>query len=158
MATMAVLASIAIPCVHSPMVPQEAAQATAERLTRHLRLTRTLAVLHSADKPAGYALLFHGPGSDRFAKYTIVDRTDDRAMPSVGVVSTRVYDTRVTCTSVVKGIEYRFSPQGDCEIFDTIGSKTSGDPILEVNGGGAVFNIHITEGTGHVELVDASAS
>ncbi len=158
LATMSVFASIAIPCLYSPMAPQEAAQATAERLTRHLRFTRTLAVLHASDKPRGFTLMFLGPGQDRYSKYAIVDRSVGEQLPSVGIVSTRVYDTRVTCTSAVKGIEYRFSPQGDCEIFDTTGAPTSSDPILEVSGGGMAYNIHITEGTGHVELAQASGS
>ncbi|MFQ5808173.1 MAG: Tfp pilus assembly protein FimT/FimU, partial [Armatimonadota bacterium] len=91
MATMAVLASIAIPCLRSPMAPQEAAQTIAERLTRHLRLTRTLAVLHASDKPKGFVLRFVGPAPDKYSKYAIVDRDDGRQLPSVGLVSTRIY-------------------------------------------------------------------
>jgi Tfp pilus assembly protein FimT len=149
---MAILGSIAIPCVNSPMLPQEAAQSTAERLARHLRLARTLAVLHGSDNPDGYALMFLGPGGDRYSSYTIVDQSDGRQLPNIGIVSTQVYSTKVTCNSSVKGVEYYFSPQGDVDIFDTIGAKAHGDPILEVSGGGALYTIHITEGTGHVQL------
>ncbi|MGD8237332.1 MAG: hypothetical protein PVH68_02155 [Armatimonadota bacterium] len=158
LATMAVLASIGIPLLHSPMAPQEAAQSTAERLTRHLRLARTLAVLHASDKPAGFALVFQGPGGDRYSCYTIQDLTEDRPLPSVGLVSTKVLTTQVTCDSSVKGVEFRFSRHGSVDILDGGGAKKSGDPVLDVSGGGALYNIHITEGTGHVELVDASSS
>ena len=153
---MAVLASVAIPCVHSPMAPQEAAQATAERLTRHLRLTRTLAVLHASDRPEGYALLFTGPLTDKYAEYVIVDRSTGQRLPSVGKVSTKVGRTQVTCTSTIRGVEFRFSNLGGVEILDQGGSKRSGDPVLEVRGGGLLYNIHVTEGTGHVELATAT--
>ena len=158
LATMAVLASIAIPCVNSPMAPQEAAQATAERLTRHLRLARTLAVLHASDTPEGYALLFTGPWPDRYSRYVVVDRSNDRPLPSVGTVSTEAGRTQVTCTSRIQGVEFRFSRLGGVEILDHSGTKKSGDPVLEVSGGGSLYNIHVTEGTGHVELADASGS
>lgn len=158
LATMSVFASIAIPCLYSPMAPQEAAQATAERLTRHLRFTRTLAVLHGSDNPDGYALVFLGPSVDRYSKYGIQNRSSGYLLPSVGVVSTPPGATAVTCTSNIKGVEFCFSPRGDVEIFDTVGSKKSGDPVLEVSGGGAVYDIHIAEGTGHVQLAEVSGS
>ena len=158
LATLSILASIAIPCLHSPMVPQEAAQATAERLTRHLRLTRTLAILHASDKPAGYTLVFLGPPQDRYVSYGIRDDTENSLLPGVGVISTRVGTTAVTCDSCVKGVQFRFSSLGQVDIFDGGGSKVSGDPVVEVSGGGSVYNIHITEGTGHVELAEAAGA
>lgn len=156
LAVSVIIAGVAIPCLRGRMKQQDAAQTVAERLARHLRLARSLAILHASDNPQGFTLIFLGPGHSRYSSYGIQDESTGQLLPSVGEVSTTTASTVVTCDSRIRGVQFGFSGLGTCEILVSGGGQTSGNPALEVSGGGKLYEIHISAGSGHVELVDAS--
>jgi type II secretory pathway pseudopilin PulG len=130
------LTFVAVPRLQFGLKHRQQAEATAWKIVTGLRRTRSLAILHAATKPAGFALKFRSSGSSTICE--IVD------IASSSVVDSKTVDSTVTCTG---GVKFEFGPLGAL--------KPQSDTSLSVSAMGKTLTISIVPATGMVRCVES---
>jgi prepilin-type N-terminal cleavage/methylation domain-containing protein len=130
-----VLTLVAVPRLQFGLRQSCQAEATAWMIVTDLRRTRSLAILHAATNPNGFALNIKatGKGTD----YEIVD------LASHAVIDVHTVDASIAFAGRKK---FEFSPLGVL--------KEKNDPTLSVSATGRTFTISIIPGTGTVRCIE----
>jgi type II secretory pathway pseudopilin PulG len=130
-----VLASVAIPRFSLGTGGRREAEMEARKIITDLRRTRSLAILHAATHPKGFALEIRHQGTS--TQCEILDLDDST------VIDSRRVAKGVRCTGAT-----RFS-------FGGLGALTgSGPASLEVSASGTTFELAVVPSTGSVRCVE----
>ncbi len=129
------LTLVAVPRLQFGLRQRCQAEVTAWKIVTDLRRTRSLAILHAADNPDGFALNIKqsGNGTD----YEIVD------LGNHAVVDAHRVDSSVVLAGRKK---FEFGP---CGVL-----KEKSDPTLSASATGRTFTISVIPGTGTVRCLE----
>jgi len=129
-----VLTYVAVPRLPFTARKRSLAESTAWKIVTDLRRTRSLAILHAATNPQGYALDVQRRG--RGTAYQIVNLSNSR------IIDSHVVNQSVLCEG---GPRFEFSPLGAL--------KDGSDRALEVSAEDHTFAIAVIPATGMVKCV-----
>jgi|GEM_PF-379509 len=132
---LAALTFVAVPRLPFRSIQGHRAEGTAWKIATDLRRTRSLAILHAATHPKGFALKIKTMGKG--AEYEIVD------LESQDTIDVHVVDAGV---SLAGRRTFEFSPLGAL--------KEKNDPALTVSASGRTFTIRVAPGTGAVRCTE----
>ncbi len=131
----AVLTGVAVPRLQFGLKRRAQAEATAWKIVTDLRRTRSLAILHAAANPAGFALNIKQTGKS--TTYNIVDQG------SKDTVDSQTIDSSIDLSGRMK---FEFGPLGTL--------KEKNTPSLDVSADGKTFTISVVPATGMVKCLD----
>jgi MSHA pilin protein MshC len=126
-----VLAAVGVPRLQFGLRDRSQGSVTARKIVTDLRRTRSLAILHAATNPQGFALQVHRQG--RRTAYDLVDLSNSR------VVDSHALDSSVVCAGEAS---FQFGPLGAL--------KDGSDTSLELSAGSSTFELTVTPATGTV--------
>lgn len=129
-----VLTSIAIPRLQFGAKDRKQAEVEARRIVTDLRRTRSLAILHAATHPAGFALEIHRQGNTTRCEILDLDNSE--------VVASRTLPAGIHC-------------EGRSRLaFNGLGALTDpAEASLTVSASDATFEIAVVPSTGSVRCV-----
>ena len=130
-----ILTYVAVPRLQFEAKHQSQAESTAWKIVTDLRRTRSLAILHAATNPQGFALNVRRNG--RRTAYQIVD------LSTTQVIDSHKVDFGVLCDS---GSTFAFGPLGAL--------REGSDVALNVTAGNRTFAIAVVPATGMVKCVE----
>lgn len=127
-----VLAAVSVPRLQLGPRNRGRGDATARKIITDLRRARSLAILHAATNPQGYALKVRRQGQQ--TDYDLVDLSTSQ------VVDSHTVDSSVVWTG---GAIFQFGPLGSL--------KDGSDTSLELSAGSSTFELNIIPATGAVQ-------
>ncbi|UCD50901.1 MAG: prepilin-type N-terminal cleavage/methylation domain-containing protein [Phycisphaerales bacterium] len=130
-----VLAAVGVPRLQFGLRDRSQGSVTAWKIVTDLRRTRSLAILHAATNPQGFALNVRRQGKN--TTYDLVDLSNSR------VVESHAIDSSVVCEG---GASFQFGPLGAL--------KDGSDSSLELSLGPSTFELTVVPATGTVRCVE----
>lgn len=130
-----VLAAVGVPRLQFGLRDRSQGSVTAWKIVTDLRRARSLAILHAATNPQGYALNVRRRGKKTI--YDLVDLSNSRVVDSHDV------DSSVVCAGEAS---FQFGPLGAL--------RDGSDTSLELSAGSSTFELTVVPATGTVQCVE----